>query len=49
MADERTMSSVTMINTAQRNKQTVPTVMAMAQVGGYYKTQKPTRVCHKVS
>ncbi|PPQ77795.1 hypothetical protein CVT26_005389 [Gymnopilus dilepis] len=41
MADERTMSTVTMLNTAQ---QSVATVMAMAQVGGYYRNARPSRV-----
>ena len=44
MADERTMSAITMLNTAQRNRQTVGTVMAMAQVRGFYHTEEKTRV-----
>lgn len=44
MADERTMSAVTMLNSAQRNRQTVSTVVAMAQVGSYYRNARPSRV-----
>ncbi|KAJ3510647.1 hypothetical protein NLJ89_g4557 [Agrocybe chaxingu] len=44
MADERTMSSITLLNTAQRNRQQVPTVIAMAQINGYYKGEKPRKV-----
>ncbi|CAA7260791.1 unnamed protein product [Cyclocybe aegerita] len=44
MADERTMSSITLLNTAQRNRQQVPTVIAMAQINGYYKGEKPRKL-----
>jgi len=44
MADERTMSAVTLLNTAQRNRQLVPTVVAMAQVRAYYMGERPQRV-----
>ncbi|KAF9470251.1 hypothetical protein BDN70DRAFT_889192 [Pholiota conissans] len=43
MADERTMSVITMLNTAQRNRQHVSTVIAMAQIRGYYMKAKPRR------
>ncbi|CAA7268960.1 unnamed protein product [Cyclocybe aegerita] len=44
MADERTMSSITLLNTAQHNHQQVPTVIAMAQINGYYKGEKPRKL-----
>ena len=44
MADERTMSAITLLNTAQRNRQLVPTVIAMAQVRAYYMSTRPERV-----
>ena len=44
MADERTMSAVTLLNTAQRNHQLIPTVIAMAQVHAYYMGERPQRV-----
>jgi len=44
MADERTMSAVTMINTAQRNRQKVNVVMALTQVRAFYYVQKKTRL-----
>jgi len=44
MADERTMSYVTMVNSAQRNCQKVDTIVAMAQVNGYYKAEEPAKV-----
>ena len=44
MADERTMSAITLLNTAQRNRQLVPTVVAMAQVRAYYVGARPQRV-----
>ncbi|KAF5312309.1 hypothetical protein D9619_003512 [Psilocybe cf. subviscida] len=40
MADERTMSVVTMINSAQRNRQSVKSVFALAQIRSYYLRQK---------
>ncbi|KJA23826.1 hypothetical protein HYPSUDRAFT_39320 [Hypholoma sublateritium FD-334 SS-4] len=43
MADERTMSVVTMLNTAQRNRQSVNTVIAFAQVRGYYMKAIPRK------
>ncbi|KAG5634248.1 hypothetical protein H0H81_002717, partial [Sphagnurus paluster] len=45
MADERTMSAVTMMNTAQRSRQKVETIMAMVQIQEYYKNQKQTKIC----
>jgi hypothetical protein len=45
MGDERTTSAVTMINTAQRNRQKVNVVMALAQVRAFYYAQKKPRVC----
>ena len=44
MAEERTMSVFTMLNTAQRNRQKVSTVVAMAQVGLYYKGLRSSKV-----
>ena len=44
MADERTMSAVTMINTAQRNRQKVNVVIALTQVRAFYYVQKKPRV-----
>ena len=44
MADERTMSAVTMINTAQRNRQKVNVVMALTQVRAFYFVQNKPRV-----
>jgi len=44
MADERTMSSITLLNTAQRNHQKVETVVAMAQINAFYKSEKPKKV-----
>jgi hypothetical protein len=41
---EWTMSGVTMLNSAQRNRQFVCTVVAMAQVGVYYRNVRPSRV-----
>jgi hypothetical protein len=41
MADERTMSAVTMINTAQRNRQKVNVVIALTQVRAFYVQKKP--------
>jgi hypothetical protein len=40
MADECTMSIVTMLNTAQ-NQLKVQTIIAMTQVRGYYKNKQP--------
>ncbi|KAG6903885.1 hypothetical protein DXG01_014170, partial [Tephrocybe rancida] len=49
IADERTMSAVTMINTARRNKLSVETMTAMVQVREYYRYQKNIkRVLHLV-
>ena len=45
MADERTMSAVIMINTAQRNRQKVNVVIALTQVRAFYYVQKKLRVC----
>lgn len=44
MADERTMSAVTMINTAQRNRQKVGVVKALTQVRAFYYVQKKPKV-----
>ncbi|KAF8060837.1 ribonuclease H-like domain-containing protein [Lyophyllum atratum] len=44
MADERTMSVVTMMNTALQNRQKVETIMAMAQIRNYYRTQKKRKL-----
>ena len=44
MADERTMSVVTMLNTAQRNRQKVDSVMAMVQIRGYYQKERKRKV-----
>ena len=44
MADERTMSSITLLNSAQRNRQKVETVVAMAQINSFYKGEKPKKV-----
>ena len=44
MADERTMSAVTMINTGQRNRQKVNMVMALTQVRAFYFVQNKPRV-----
>ena len=44
MADERTMSAVTMINTAQRNRQKVNVVVALTQVRAFYYVQIKPRV-----
>jgi len=44
MTDERTMSAITLLNTAQRNRQLVPTVVAMAQVLAYYMGVRPQGV-----
>ena len=44
MAEERTISVFTMLNTAQRNRQKVSTVVAMAQVGLYYKSLRSSKV-----
>ena len=44
MADERTMSGITLLNTAQQNRQLIPTVVAMAQVRAYYMGARPQRV-----
>ena len=44
MADERTMSAVTMINTAQRNRQKVNVVVALTQVRAFYYVQRKPRV-----
>ncbi|KAG5635387.1 hypothetical protein H0H81_011463, partial [Sphagnurus paluster] len=44
MADERTMSVITMLNTAQRNRQKVASVMAMVQIRGFYHGERKTRV-----
>ena len=38
------MSVFTMLNTAQRNRQKVSTVVAMAQVGLYYKNLRSSKV-----
>ena len=38
------MSAITLLNTAQRNRQLVPTVVAMAQVRAYYVGARPQRV-----
>ncbi|KAG5648450.1 hypothetical protein H0H81_007052, partial [Sphagnurus paluster] len=43
MADERTMSVITMLNTAQRNRQKVASVMAMVQIRGFYHGERKTR------
>ena len=44
MGDERTMSAITMINTAQRNRQKVNVVMALTQVRAFYYVQTKPRV-----
>lgn len=44
MADERTMSAVTMINTAQRNRQKVGVVKALTQVRAFYYVQKKPKL-----
>jgi len=44
MADERTMSSITLLNSAQRNRQKVETVVSMAQINAFYKSEKPKKV-----
>lgn len=49
MADERTLSVVTMINTALRNRQGVETIMAMTQVRGYYKSKAKVSPQHLYS
>jgi hypothetical protein len=46
MADERTMSVITMLNTAQRNRQSVSTVVAHAQVRGFYMADEKKKVMH---
>ncbi|RXW11937.1 hypothetical protein EST38_g13918 [Candolleomyces aberdarensis] len=43
MADERTMSFLTMLNTAQRARQHVDTVVAFTQVAGFQKLGAPRR------
>ena len=43
MADERMMSAVTMINTAQWNCQKVDVVMALTQVRAFYYVQKKNK------
>ncbi|KAH6909669.1 ribonuclease H-like domain-containing protein [Coprinopsis sp. MPI-PUGE-AT-0042] len=43
MAEERTMSVFTMMNTAQRNRQSINTVVAMAQVNGFYRAEEPSK------
>jgi len=48
MADERTMSVITMLNTAQRNHQTVSTVVAHAQIQGFYLADEKKKVTHIV-
>ncbi|KAF9526166.1 hypothetical protein CPB83DRAFT_770862 [Crepidotus variabilis] len=45
MADERTMSFVTMLNSARRSRQKVETIIAMAQVRGYYQAENGVKVC----
>ncbi|KAJ2930461.1 hypothetical protein H1R20_g6639, partial [Candolleomyces eurysporus] len=40
MADERTMSCITMLNTAQHSRQSVSSVIAMAQIRNYYHGEK---------
>lgn len=37
MAEERTMSVVTLMNSPQRNRQKVESIMAMAQIRGHYR------------
>ncbi|KIM38034.1 hypothetical protein M413DRAFT_76363 [Hebeloma cylindrosporum] len=44
MGDERTMSAITMINTAQRNRQKVNVVMALTQVRSFYYVQTKPRL-----
>jgi len=44
MGDERTMSTVTMIDTGQRNRQKVNVVMALTQVRAFYYVQKKPRL-----
>jgi hypothetical protein len=44
MGDERTMSAITMINSAQRNRQKVDVVMALTQVRAFYYVQTKPRV-----
>ncbi|KAJ3520395.1 hypothetical protein NMY22_g12779 [Coprinellus aureogranulatus] len=44
MADEKTRSYITMLNTAQRSRQNVNTVAAMAQVHRFYMAEKPKKV-----
>ncbi|KAF5328452.1 hypothetical protein D9611_015136 [Ephemerocybe angulata] len=44
MADERTMSSITMLNTAQRSRQKVDTVIAMTRIRSYYQAEKSIKL-----
>ena len=44
MGDEHTMSAITMINTAQQNRQKVNMVMALTQVRAFYYAQKKPKV-----
>ena len=49
MANERTMSVITMLNIAQRNpgRQSVSTVIAHAQVQGFHLADEKKKVTHQ--
>ncbi|KAF4617260.1 hypothetical protein D9613_005661 [Agrocybe pediades] len=44
MADERTMSYITMLNTAQKNRQKVGTIVAMTQIRGHVLAKEPPKL-----
>lgn len=44
MADERSVSVVTFLNTGLRNRQKIETLMAMTQIRAHYRGE--VKVCH---